>query len=318
MAQSQNAMREIFVVDALAAETTLNAFEASASDGEIGIFNADGSDGTSKVGGFLLAMKVNGKTVVSDTYKSEDVQTAFAKGYEAPVLRSITVTPTNLTVGQEYVLNLRILNFGSLSAENYYTKHAQYVVQTGDTAANVVSGLITSLNKNFSREEGSTASTNTAFTFTGTTTLIITEKDQPYSLGKNEGRQIPFDVFVDEDSSGLSMADIVTTAGGSPGVGTGKQVALMEYFYRGNRGDGFGYQHFPYNWGVDTKTNAIGSEEYGLIELKAISKHDTDFNVSTSRKEVTIACPMSASVIAINAIINKLEAVITQTIPDLV
>lgn len=316
MAQSQNTVREIFVADALASETTLKTFESGASDGELGVFMIDGSDGDT-TGEFLIAIKLAGKTIVSDKYKSEEIRRAIGKPYQAPVLRKISITPTNTTVGTEYIINLRIQEFGSLSVNDFYFKHGQYEVATGDAATDIVDGLITSLNLNFSQEPQATPTSNSYFTFVNNSGVLeITEKEQEVILGKKEGRPIAFDVTVDK-VGGASIATVAVTDGGFPGVGTGRQVALMEYFYRGNRGDAFRDQHFPYNFSKVTKSQASLTSLYGLIELQAVRKQDEEFNVVTSRKEATIAVPVTAGVggvTAFNAIIDKIELVTGKTI----
>lgn len=415
MAQSQKQIREVFVVDALAGETTLRTFNASASDGELGIFMADGSNGN-EVGKFLLAVKIGGKTVTSDVYES--VQSLKAKAGEAAQEKVVSVKPTNTSADTEYVLDIVIDSFGSLSIENTYNKHAQYVVgQNGDAATvnAIVDGLIASLNKNFSKEFGASATSNPFFAFSkGHTagdltvstapdtngdatvtvngksitvpllaadtaanaatkiaaaidaeaefsasaaaavvtitsasdanaiysvsfdgastnavasyagdatkaTLIIQSKQQDFELGRKEGRPVQFSVRVDS-LAGSSIATVNSVQEGKPGVGTGRSIALAEYFFRGYRGDGFGKQHFPYNYGDATKTTANPSQQYSVIDLVSIYEQDEEINPVHARKNVLIAVPdgVSGSVYtAINAIINKLETVSGKTQADL-
>jgi hypothetical protein len=318
MALSQDTVKEIFVTTGLAAETTLKTFEATASDGEIGVFNADGSDGDAQ-GKFLVALKLAGKTITSDLYSDEEIKKLYAVKGSAFVAKVVTVTPTEFTVGKEYLIEVRMTSVGSLSITNHYSIFGQYIVKTSDAAAQVVTGLIASLNKNFSKEQGATLTTNPYFAFSGSTTLIVTEKEQALELGKDEGRQLVFDILVRPDL-GVSMAGIVITTPGSPGVATGKQVALMEYFFRGNRGDQFRQQHFPYNWGLASKSQADPTAQYSLIEGLAIRQQDEMFNTANSRKAFVIAVPLGAvasEYVAINAIINKMEVVTGKTVADL-
>ena len=319
MALSQDTVKEIFVATALASETTLKTFEATASDGEIGVFKADGSDGTT-VGDFIIVLKLAGSTIKSDLYKPSEIQRLASVKGRAFVPKVVTVTPTALAAGTEYILEVRFQQFGSLSPLNFYSKFAQFVVPAGGaTATQIANGLRASLAQQFSKESGSTLSTNAYFTFGGTATLVITEKEQPLELGKDEGRPIVFDVIVKADG-GVSLAGIVVTNAGYPGTATGKQVAIMEDFYRGNRGDQYRDQHFPYNWGTKTKRTADVSALYSLIDNISIKEQKEMFNVATGRKGFVIAVPNAAGAGAytiINSIITKLAAVSGRTVAAL-
>jgi hypothetical protein len=326
MAQSQDTVREIFVPSAgvLALDAGLTAFvNASDNFGEIYIGAADGGTSTGAGTPFVIAVKTAaGDLFVSDKYSANQIGYAKAFEYAAAALKAVDVTPIIPTAGLEYILEIRMQNAGSLSVEDFYIKKAQYVGgQNGDalTVAAVCTGLVASLNKNFSREAGATASTNPYFTFTdGTTKITITGKNQPLQLGKDEGRPLEFEVRMDK-VLGASLATIAATAQNSPGIGTGKSVAIMEHFYRGNRGDQFREQHFPNNWGLATKSTAAVAGTYALIEMTAIRKQDEMFNITTSRKQATIAVPFtvgSGDYTAMNVIINRLELFINQTIAD--
>lgn len=316
MAQSQNTVREIFVATAKASETTLKAFEADASDGEIGVFLADGS-APDAVGDFVVAAKVAGSTIVSDKYSPEDIKRLKAVAGSPQVLREFTVTPTETTAGTEYVLEVRLLEFGSLSANDFLPKFGHYVVKTGDDASDIADGLKASLDKQFQDLPGATSISNPAFTFASAAgVLTITEKVQELELGKKEGRPLSFNVRLDL-VDGESIGDVEQVEGGSPGKATGRQVALMEYFFRGNRGDAFRDLGFPYTWSKATKTTADPSVQYSLIELDAIKKHSDTLNVSSSSKGATIAVPDGAEnseYTVINSIIDDLEAVSGVTI----
>ena len=310
MALSKDTVKEIFVANALAAETTLKTFQADASDGEIGIFNADGSEGDTE-GDFLIALKIGDSTITSDLYSPEDIKKIASVKGKAFVPKIVTVTPTELAVGTEYILELRMTNVGSLSATNHYSKFGQYVVKSGDAAGDVVTGLKDSLAKNFSKEQGATLSTNPYFAFSGTSTLVITEKEQALELGKDEGRPLEFDILLKSDA-GVELGTVVVTQTPNPGTATGKQVAIMEYFFRGDRGDQYRKQHFPYNWGTATKSQTDQAAQYSLIEGLAVRKQDEMFSVDTSRKAFVVAVPVGASsseYTVINAISAKLATV---------
>ena len=318
MALSQDTVKEIFVTTGLAAETTLKTFQADAADGEIGVFNSDGSDGDTE-DDFLIALKIEGKTITSDLYRPEDLKRVKAiKGVEE-TFKEVTFTPETLTLGTEFIIELRFQEVGSLSPNNFYSKFGFHTVTAADvagsTASLVVDALIASLNKNFSKEPDATASTNPYFTFTNNAGVLeILEKEQTFELGKDEGRRLIFDL-IEKDGVG-SVAQSVAPV---YGVATGKQVSQMEYFYRGNRGDQFGKQHFPYNWSTKTKTTAT-DVLHSLIEGYVIREDKTSFNTTNSKKAFVVAVPVgeaASEYTAINAIIAKIELVTGKTIADL-
>lgn len=311
MAFSQDTVKEIFVATALAAETTLQTFEASASDGEIGVFNADGSDGDTE-GKFLIALKIEGSTITSDLYSPEDVKAIKQVAGRAEVFKQIDYTPVDTTTGVDYLVEVRFQEVGSLSPNNFYSKYGMYRVKAGDTATVIVDGLIASLNKNFSKEVDATATTNPYFTFTNNAGVLeILEKEQSYELGKDEGRRLVFDV-IEKDALGTIAVGVAPVYG----VATGKVVAQMEYFYRGNRGDQFRKQHFPFNWDTKTKTTADGTALHSLIEAYVIREDKTSFNTTNSKKAFVIAVPDGVPTdeyTVLKAISAKLEAVTGKT-----
>jgi hypothetical protein len=309
MAQSQNTVREILVGNALASETTLSTFTASASPGELGVFAADGS--TAGYGkDFVIALKTPQSVFKSDIVKFGKVLKYKGLDHAARVLRQITLSsigvPATAGLKAEYMVDIRLYNFGSLSVEDYKIFHGHFVLtQTSGplNAQTVVDGLIDNLNKNLSKEPGATTTTNPLFTFVrtgsaGSSALVITAKDQEVELGKKEGRPLEFDVSLKiktaDGDPALTHVNTVTAAG-KPGVGTGRQVALMEYFYRGNRGDSLRGVGYPYDWTKATKTFANPAGAYDLVEIKHYVSGD-GLNALIMPKELTVAALESADI----------------------
>jgi hypothetical protein len=333
MAQSQNTIREIFIANgALATETTLKAFTASASTGEIGVLSKGGEAPAYGVP-FVVAYKTADSVIVSDVVDPLKVEKLKLVEYAAEVPKVITASafPVPATAGDkyEYIVDIRLFNHGSLSVENFYIKHGQHILtQTSAplTAQAAVDALVVNLNKNFSKEPGATATTNPLFTFSrgssgANSTLIITAKAQPLELGKKEGRALEFDVVVrvskvgDEDF-GITQPTVAVTTPAHPGTGTGKQVAKLEYFYRGARGDAFRGLNYPYNWPTTTKTLTDQALTYNLIELKHFITGD-GLNALKMPKELTIAIAETAGTTTeAEALIAAIEAYVVK--PDLV
>lgn len=386
MAQSQQVIREIFVADAIATETTLPTFTASASPGEIAVVSADGTaPGVGK--DFVVVLKgPDGQNIKSDLVKNQTVTRREGKAYKAEVGKEVSVgftVPSTAGAKAEYQVRVEVYNAGSLSVQNTHTYIGHYVLnQTGSlNAEDVVDGLITNLNQNLSKDPESTATTNPYFTFakeagtqtftvttapntngnatatingqaiivallgaddadgaatkiaaaidaeddftasatgsvvtysatngdpvsgtfaggatnavaatasvTSTSKLTITAKPQPIVLGKKFGRPIEFDVLALVSDNATSTVQTVTPP--NPGMGTGKQVATLEYFYRGERGDKYRGLNYPWDWPTTTKTLANPSGTYNVIEITHSNGNDNGINKIVIPKELTIA-----------------------------
>lgn len=322
MAQSQKNMREIIVqTGGLATETTLKAFQASATAGEVGVLPKGGETAAQGVP-FVIARKTTDGIISSDVIDPATVTRVALVDYVAPVQRVITASsfPVPATAGDkyEYQVDIRVYNWGSLSPEDYKIFHGQTVLtQTSGplTAEAAVDALVTNLNLNFSKENGATSTSNPLFTFArgssgATSTLTVTSKAQPAILGKSEGRDLQFDVVVrvkkvgDEFATfGIVQPTVTVTAAGNPGMGSGKEISKLEYFYRGNRGDVMRGTNFPYNWGTATKTFSDPAGTYDVIELEHYVKSD-GINVVNLHKSVFVAVPTGQDADAVLAAIQ--------------
>jgi hypothetical protein len=108
-----------------------------------------------------------------------------------------------------------------------------------------------------------------------------------------------------ESSPALSSTSMVITAG-NKGLGTGKQVAEMEYFYRGNRGDKYGLQHFPFNWSLSTKTMSDVAGTYNILELNH-SYEQKELNSINLKKEATIAVKEASGTTLMDALLVDIQ-----------
>lgn len=308
MAQSQNTINELLVGTAVATETTLDTFKATASTGEVQVF---AFDGTAAAAGkpFVFAQKTATSVFVSDVIYPASVK-SYTASVDAPeVAKVVTVTPDTPVAGDAITLRLHIFEYGSLSVEDTYIKFATYKAKTGDTKESVVDGLIASLNRNFSRDVNATPTSNPLFTFTktgtaGTAALVITQKLQPYVEGKKFGRVNPFSVFVSFKATS-DYVEAPTTTAYNPGKGTGKLIAAMEYDLRKNRGDLYGNIGWPENFEFIARANPAAG--YNMLTLTHSRGHE-GFNPVHMRKQVTIAITeaLSAGIDALIARVNTL------------
>lgn len=325
MAQSQNTIREILIGNAVATETTLPTFLASASAGELAAIAADGGAAASGKDFYLVLKTGIAETPIikSDIIKPSQLPKVKVrqKNNVAEVLRQVSVNSITVpaVAGEkaEYIVDIRLYNHGSLSVENFKIFHGHHILtQTAGplTAEDVVDALILNLNKNFSREGNATATTNPLFTFAksgagAAAILTITAKAQTLDLGKDEGRPLQFDVMVKVNKADgvVGAASTAVVVAGNPGTGTGRQVAIMEYSYRGERGDSLRKLAFPYNWSLSTKSLADATGRYNLIELFHVVNGD-GLNALIMPKEVTVAISEASGNVVADALKADIDA----------
>lgn len=406
MANSQKNSRFVIVGSGTTApgDATLAAFTSAGTTGEIAVFS---KDGTAAAAGedCVIALKTADGVEVSDVLKASKIKSYTAKAYAAATLKKIAVSditvPSTTGGTADYIVDIRIPNYGSLSVTDFMVKHGQYfLTQTGSkTASDVVDGLISNLNSNFSKMPNATASTNPLFTFekgynswsitvttapdtngnatvtvdgvsttvallssdstsgaatkiaaaldavsgytssaasavvtlgidsgaavsvafAGSTTnavatsagtaanaaLVITGKDQAIELGKDEGRAIEFSVRFDEEDQ---TATVTTMQDNNPGVGTGKIISNLEWFYNGAKGDvnrGVGY---PHTWSTSTKSRASVASNYDILEI-VFEEEGDGFNTIKLPKSILIAGVTNGTNDVIDAIVAKLNTV---------
>jgi len=267
------------------------------------------ADGTAAAAGedFVLLKKTAKGDITTDVIKAENVLSAKSVQHVAKTASVGTVAPgATIAVGDLYTVEIAIIGYGSLSNEDEYIKKAFYKTVTGDDAEAVVDGLIVSLNRNFSRETGATASDNPYFTFAKTgsgasAALTITEKltwaTDNFVPGKKTRQGIDF--VVNAKASNLPT---ITNVGGANGTGTGLQVADLEWYLKGERNDFYREMGYPHN--LENTYDAVASSSYNLIELSYFEEGRDE--AKKSKKQITIAMPFTN--LAGNATINLLIA----------
>lgn len=159
----QNTNLKVLVGNATsdAAETTLSAFKASGSVGEVIATDSKGSVVASGTTKFMIALKnADGTLDTTEIMDLSNVKTISAKAY-SPAFTKVSAIGYNGSTGaidvindNLYQINLELLNYGSLSPENRYLRQAHFQSPSSSTTQNLVAdGLAASLIRNFSREQ---------------------------------------------------------------------------------------------------------------------------------------------------------------------
>ena len=211
--------------------------------------------------------------------------------------------------GQDYVLGINFKNFFSSGDASQYYKDTAVHGTTSMTASAFYKAMVSALNFAFSREDGATATTNPYLKFKiGYSTsseseendanwasatankIIIEEKPQEWELGTKKARRIMFDVFCSTVyTSGQDVVwGLVEDATPSVVIGNGQNIADLEWFCAGERGD----QYRNVGWPNVIPTHYLidPDKQYDLIELH-YAFTDTGVNSYRTEKEITIAAP---------------------------
>ena len=261
---STNSVRQLYVVNAVDS----NAVASEATVGTYVAATPADLDGAIK----FKYINGNGQLVTTDSIKKANIRSIVTSAAKMKVLRQDVISAPTITTGQTYTLRILFRNWGSGSSENQYFKHVgSYKATAGATAETLFTAIKTNAVKNFKSE----AIPMLNFEVAGTgaeAVLIITEVDQPWVLGKNQGRNLNYEIQLvpiysstDPTLENASWATITKNSVGRLGVGTGKLVSDMEYFYLGERGDVYRQVGFPYTW--EPKYLADKTAYYHIIDI---------------------------------------------------
>lgn len=198
--------------------------------------------------------------------------------------------------GQDYVLTIDFKNFFSSGDASRYFKDAAVHGTATMTAAQFYAALEKSFNMAFARENGANATSNPYVKFSSDANgLYIEEKPQEWTLGTKKARRIMFDVFCStiftggEDVIWGEITDVTPTKAnavvGTNAVGNGQQIADLEWFCMGERGDQYRNVGWPHV--IPTKYLVDPAKQYNTLEIH-YAFTDTGVNSYRTEKEITI------------------------------
>lgn len=249
-------------------------------------------------------------------------------------LKAVTVTLDNTVNGgspvggEDYILRIAFRQFVGMSDEDTYIKYGMVHAYNNMSASDFYKELAKSLVKNFSREltplvkftlaageEAVPVDVNTKWdTLKGTyTALVIDEVEQPWVLGTMAQVPVYFDVYpttitVDGDERIWGIVEDTESEGY---VGNGKNIADLEYFCMGERGDIYRNIGWP---NVITTTYLVDpSKEYYTLDIH-YAYVGANESVQKSEKDITI---VSADKATINSIISAVNTATGLTIASI-
>lgn len=304
----QNQVRHMYVGTADVAD--LAALKAGSANSLV-ILGADGAAVAAGNAFKLFQKDALGNIISSDTIKPDNVLDVKSVAYTAATPKAVTISALTVDAGTLYTVNIEIQGHGSLSPEDTYLKQGYYKAASGDDQEAIVDGLIASLNRNFSREVGATASTNRSFTFTKTGTgataaLVVTGKLDAADFDGDKKIKVYDDFSV--DISCTTYPTVAVTTPFSAGVGTGYQVVEMEHYLLGERGDFHRSSGYPHNI-VGPGLVATAGGSYDLVEISYFDEGRDE--AKKSKKNLTIAMPTAAVPNAnVNSVITDLNTIL--------
>lgn len=231
--------------------------------------------------------------------------------------QSVTLNEDPIS-GQDYVLNVEVRNFVALGDDSTHIKFGAVHAVKGMTKSDFYKAMALNLAKNFSREVSpilnvslnkynSTGTTNTkvavlvngkmqnlaALTSTKTyTSIIIDEVEQPWRRGVAQVEPVNFNttcgtVLVDGNDV---IWGTVEKEEGDP-INNGKQIADMEWFYHGTRGDIYREATYPDNF--DFKPLVDETKAYSTLDIH-FAYVGPGVEVAKSERTITVVCADAA------------------------
>lgn len=231
--------------------------------------------------------------------------------------QSVTLNEDPIS-GQDYVLNVEVRNFVALGDDSTHIKFGAVHAVKDMTKSDFYKAMALNLAKNFSREVSpilnvslnkynSTGTTNTkvavlvngkmqnlaALTFTETyTSIIIDEVEQPWRRGVAQVEPVNFNttcgtVLVDDND--VIWGTVEKEEGDS--INNGKQIADMEWFYHGTRGDIYREATYPDNF--DFKPLVDETKAYSTLDIH-FAYVGPGVEVAKSERTITVVCADAA------------------------
>lgn len=209
---------------------------------------------------------------------------------------------------QEYVLRLAFRQYIGLGEDDQYFKYGFVKATSGMTASNFYKALALSLAKNIANETtplvniylNSTAADGTDVPVTSATKeaelnkidynkIIIEEVQQDWILGKMPQAFIPFSVqptTITVDGEEITWGDVKKVTS-TKKVENGHNIADLEYFCMGARGDMYRGMGYPNN--ITTTYLVDPSKKYDTLDIH-YSYIGSNESVQKSERTITIVC----------------------------
>lgn len=242
--------------------------------------------------------------------------------------QSVTINENPIS-GQDYVLNVEVRNFVALGDDSTYIKFGAVHAVKDMTKSDFYKAMAINLAKNFSREPSpilnvsltkhdtsdSGTDTKVAVLVNGKmqnlatlkatesyTDIIIDEVEQPWRRGVAQVESVNFNttcgtILMDGDD--VIWGTVEKEEGNS--INNGKQIADMEWFYHGTRGDIYREATYPDNF--DFKPLVDETKAYHTLDIH-FAYVGPGVEVAKSERTITVVC---ADTTQMNSLITAIK-----------
>ena len=277
-----------------------------------------------------LVYKDTEDTITSDLISIKNL--LYAKATKAADMartlnsQSVTLNADPIS-GQDYVLNVEVRNFVALGDDSTHIKFGAVHAVKGMTKSDFYKAMAVNLAKNLSREvspilnvlltkndttdgesevpvlvNGKMQNLATLKSTETYTDIIIDEVEQPWRRGVAQVEPVNFNttcgtILVDGDDVILGT---VEKEEGDP-VNNGKQIADMEWFYHGTRGDIYREATYPDNF--DFKPLVDETKAYSTLDIH-FAYVGPGVEVAKSERTITVVC---ADAVELNKLITAIK-----------
>lgn len=267
-----------------------------------------------------LVYKDTEDTITSDLISIKNL--LYAKATKAADMarklnsQSVTLNEDPIS-GQDYVLNVEVRNFVALGDDSTHIKFGAVHAVKGMTKSDFYKAMAVNLAKNLSREpspilnvlltkndttdgesevpvlvNGKMQNLATLKSTETYTDIIIDEVEQPWRRGVAQVEPVNFNttcgtILMDGDDV---IWGTVEKEEGDP-VNNGKQIADMEWFYHGTRGDIYREATYPDNF--DFKPLVDETKAYSTLDIH-FAYVGPGVEVAKSERTITVVCADAA------------------------
>ena len=228
--------------------------------------------------------------------------------------QSVTIKENPIS-GQDYVLNIEVRNFVALGDDSTHIKFGAVHAVKGMTKSDFYKAMAVNIAKNLSREPSpilnvSLTKHDTAASGTDTkvavlvngkmqnlaalkstetyTDIIIDEVEQPWRRGVAQVEPVNFNTTCGTilvDGNDVIWGTVKKENGST--VNNGKQIADMEWFYHGTRGDIYREATYPDNF--DFKPLVDETKAYNTLDIH-FAYVGPGVEVAKSERTITVVC----------------------------
>jgi hypothetical protein len=228
--------------------------------------------------------------------------------------------------GQEYIVKLLFRNYIGLGDEDTTVKYGMATATANMSVSDLYKKLALSLVRNIAKETTPlvkvyldstevTAATKEADLDGEYTSILFEEVEQQWHLGKMPQAFIPFEVQVAPivvEGIEYLWSDVKSEKA-TKVVENGKNIADLEYFCMGFRGDEYRGIGYPNN--IETTYLVDPSKKYDTLDIHYAYVGSGE-SVQKSEKDITLVCEDDGSHTAMKALISAINAASGLTIAN--